>query len=699
MRKIHGKRFWSIAIVIAFLLNSVPYPAYGMRMLKEASRLDGRGVEDKKFEKDVIGTAYAVGDISHVNMNLFLLKMARLGLLGNIVGSTPEELVEKFGELKPNLITKHIVRNYKVVAKDALDEVNERYKYKLQQFRDWMENDPNLEEVDTAASRVTIFNIDRENGQPLQEAIDLVHELFDSGFLYEHAGRYGIHMYRPLLVQLAEEKRKIEGLQKGESALQRMYTHAIFELMIANCIIAFEEEIKGVEEEHIKGNLSLDETKKSKGHFYDLLILRLGELGISQWSAEEILLKKGMDSYPASAIGFKVEKASTVLSSICRTTAHELVEKAKDSEGNLYASVQPIQFILDEQEAEDRGKGLIQVAAEEKKKPTRVSSARQIGVGYIARGDELAKAKTEDTSEFDVASDMDKVREIIGKIVPYCPAGSRLFLRHLAEGKLSLTAENIEKVRDIITEEIVRKTAEVEPATTAKLPFSAQELSGKAEFLDAEVIFTREEKLKLGMKRFFINLSKNLLPTKEVIIYIVARTEGEVQKIQDAWNSYGLAYPFVKVIGPEEAKKIASKYMKQGRVKNMRASISKKTAIEGRWPEYIPESQKTGIWVGEENDMELLLSALEADLNFLVGRKILSAEWRERLVKTFVNNGIEKEDAEGLADEVKIEAETALEEGRAVTWRPVRIHPADYQKRQDVQREAAELEELLRKMG
>ncbi|MCK4859743.1 MAG: hypothetical protein KAS87_04190 [Candidatus Omnitrophica bacterium] len=47
------KKLWSVAIIAIFLLNTISYPAYGMRNLAAASRYDGIGTEDKKHAKQV----------------------------------------------------------------------------------------------------------------------------------------------------------------------------------------------------------------------------------------------------------------------------------------------------------------------------------------------------------------------------------------------------------------------------------------------------------------------------------------------------------------------------------------------------------------------------------------------------------------------------------------------------------------------
>lgn len=239
-----------------------------------------------------------------------------------------------------------------------------------------------------------------------------------------------------------------------------------------------------------------------------------------------------------------------------------------------------------------------------------------------------------------------------------------------------------------------RETAEVEPATTAKLPFSAQEFSGKAEFVDADVIFTKERQLKLGVKRFFINLSKNLLPTKEAIIYIVAPTEELVERYKEMWNSYGLErYPFCKVIGPEEAAMKISVYHLRD-PKSVRGLVTEQRYSGEResWEAGIPERQRTVIHIAGENRMQLILPALWGDLDLLVYGE-LSPEWRNYFAKTLIENGVEE--AEKIADEIE---SMVKKYGKSKSW-TIAVPLANYQKRQDVQREALELEELLKKMG
>ncbi len=56
MNLLKSMKFWSLTIAIAFLLTSVPYPAYGMKMLSGASRNPdgvGMGPEDAPFESHV----------------------------------------------------------------------------------------------------------------------------------------------------------------------------------------------------------------------------------------------------------------------------------------------------------------------------------------------------------------------------------------------------------------------------------------------------------------------------------------------------------------------------------------------------------------------------------------------------------------------------------------------------------------------
>ncbi len=337
MRKIHGKKFWSVAITIAFLLNSVPYPAYGMKMLGIENAFDGKdagGGRDKKLNKQIFDIAYQVGGkglITHEMINLVLRKLFNDGKAGNIYGFTPEEFKEITAEPCEEL-TKAI-KEYKSDVEKAVERVdkmlNERY------------GDKFTKKIDIKNSRIALFKI--KDGDEVERFFG-----HNWGYRYEHAGRAGKRWMKdgdpiptPVVVyqdvdmfshvaevsrEVLNERLVISNLPKGIVPLDLLLLHPILELRVRDILKEYL-----VSRNYYKKIFNKPE--KIKESKYET-IRQLAELEIRQEDIDIAI--------------WQIEIDEGIIDPFL---PHKLTQKIP------WANLDPIQHILDEQIAKDISTG------------------------------------------------------------------------------------------------------------------------------------------------------------------------------------------------------------------------------------------------------------------------------------------------------------------------------------------------------
>ncbi len=428
MNLLKSKKFWSVAIAIAFLLNSIPYPAYGMkRIIPPLVSGDSSGERSKKLHSLVISCKVGKFPLSHKLVHRLFQKLAQKDLSGNAIGSTPQEIVDEFGELNPSPELRAIIDKYQETAGSALRCVKTRYGNVFYRFREEAATDSYLDGIENTFSRTVVYDIN-------EKVAELAYETFGSEtYMFEHAGRYGVYIDADLYAELGKIGHKErEGLLSDyeETVFERLYAHSLFELMFRNILIAFEkyrEDIKLIEdfprrlklfskkknEKEKEIDRSIQKSKKSN---FKLLIERLRLLGVNQWDAEYVLLseeykkiKNERASIGLSDDEFMAEEADAVV--FTSTTPHELTEMARDENGNYYVSIKPLKPILKRLTEQKRARGLILAEKEvpglprktkaefvrrvEKEESGRLTADETVVASSIG-GDEMAKAETDE---------------------------------------------------------------------------------------------------------------------------------------------------------------------------------------------------------------------------------------------------------------------------------------------------------------
>ncbi len=325
-------------------MNSIVCPAYGMKRLiaptgfpTEENPQGSRG-----FETNVASVA---GDIApHSAFNNLLRLLFERGYAADIIGKGPR----RFGEIELAESIKEemeeTIQNYKGEVNEACRQAQERHSSIILPFR------------------IAVFDIP-------ESSRELVEELLGVGnFQYAHAGSYGMYIYRELLERLINEG-ETEGLLKGETVFERYITHESHEKAVLDVLEKFERKIekaKEVKKETAKIIAFGSSAKRGniKNYLFSLrsafvgLTDDLAELGISQEDIEEVLL-------PEEYCGKKVDYADKVDNvQFSPDTAHRLTERARNEQGNFYASLAPVQPIIDAQKSKDIETGLFAARTE-----------------------------------------------------------------------------------------------------------------------------------------------------------------------------------------------------------------------------------------------------------------------------------------------------------------------------------------------